>query len=137
MKEKVKEIKDDKVSTRLLDKHYSPLCVRKYQYKGWPIFLGIICDQSLSDLDKVFYDIADRYDYLLEESDIQKCRDFVGTISDGIIEYYDGIKRGSVEGVGVFYYIDKCAISSLWGDMMVHNSCRQEFYFIINTLPHI
>ena len=135
---KVKSIDDSKVATRLLDKNYSPLVVRKYQLRGWPLFLGIICDCDLSDLDKVFYGIVDEFEEeLLEESDIQKIRNFTGVLSDRIIEYYGNIKRGSVEGVGIFYYVDKCAISSLWGDFMTHYSCRSEFYFIINTLPHI
>lgn len=131
-----KTIDDSKVSTRLLDKNYSPLCVRKYQLQGWPLFVGVICDLSLSDLDNVVHTVGDDYLCLLK-NDIQSIRDFVGILSDTIIAHYDSVKKGSVEGVGIFYYVDKCAISSLWGDMMTHNSCRQEFYFIINTLPHI
>jgi len=99
---KVKLIDDSKVATRLLDKNYSPLVVRKYQLRGWPLFLGIICDCDLSDLDKVFYGIVDEFEKeLLEESDIQKIRNFTGVLSDRIIEYYGNIKRGSVEGVGM------------------------------------
>ena len=129
---------DSKVSTRLLDKNYSPLCVRKYQMKGWPLFVGIICDQSLSDLDEVVHATEDMAEADgLFCNDIQALRNFTGLLSDNLVAHYNKIKKGSVEGVGIFYYIDKCAISSLWGDMMVHNSCRQEFYFIINTLPHI
>jgi len=129
-------MEDGKVATKLLDKNYSPLCVRKYQLKGWPLFLGIITDVSLSDLDQVFYDIVKENKELLI-NDIQSIRNFVGILSDKVIEHYNKVKEGSVEGVGIFYYIDKCAISSLYGDMMVHNACRNEFYFIINTLPHI
>lgn len=132
----MKEIDDSKVATRLLDKNYSPLCVRKYQMEGWPLFVGIICDQSLSDLDKVVWTVHDEFKDLLT-SDIQCIRNFVGILSDRLISHYNEVKKGSVEGVGIFYYVDKCAISSLWGDMMVHGSCRNEFYFIINTLPHI
>ena len=129
---------DSKVATRLLDKNYSPLCVRKYQLRGWPLFCGIICDQSVADLDDVVYKAEEEAENLgLFVNDIQALRNFVGLLSDRIISHYNKIKKGSVEGVGIFYYIDKCAISSLWGDMMVHSSCRNEFYFIINTLPHI
>ena len=129
---------DSKVATKLLEKNWSPLCVRKYQMKGWPLFVGIICDQSLSDLDKVVYDATEAFekDYGFKQ-DIQSMRNYTGFLSDWILNHYGEVKRGSVEGIGIFYYIDKCAISSLWGDMMVHASCRNEFYFIINTLPHI
>ena len=43
---------DVNTSTRLLGKHYSPMVVRKYQMDGWPLYIGLICDVSLSDLDK-------------------------------------------------------------------------------------
>ena len=134
----VVDVKDENVSTRLLEKHYSPLVIRKYQMKGWPMFVGIICDQSLSDLDEVVMEAADVADQKgMFRQDIQAVRNFVGFLSDSIISHYDKIKKGCVEGVGILWYVDKCAVSSLWGDMMTHNSCRQEFYFIINTLPHV
>ena len=65
----------DKVntSTRLLDKNYSPLIVRKYQMKGWPLFVSLICDESLSDLDKVVHEYARPGAYL---DDIQWCRNY-------------------------------------------------------------
>jgi hypothetical protein len=132
------DVGDQNVSTRLLEKNYSPLVVRKYQLQGWPMFVGIICDQSLSDLDETVMktvDLAKSQDMF--KQDIQAVRNFVGFLSDSVISHYDSVKRGCVEGVGILWYVDKCAVSSLWGDMMTHNSCRQEFYFIINTLPHI
>lgn len=134
-KEKVKpvEIGEQTVFTRLLEKNYSPLVVRKYQLKGWPLFVGIICDESLSDLDDLVMktvSLAEQSDFF--KQDIQAIRNFVGFLSDTIISHYK-----KIEGLGIFWYVDKCAISSLWGDMMTHNSCRQEFYFIINTLPHV
>ncbi len=133
-----KKIDDSKVATRLLNKNYSPLCVRKYQMEGWPLFVGIICDLALSDLDEVVHETADEARKAgMFSNDIQSLRNFTGVLSDSILEHYNSIKTGSVEGVAIFYYIDKCAISSLWGDFMTHESCRNEFYFIINTLPHI
>ncbi len=125
-------------STRLLDKNYSPLIVRKYQLRGWPCFVSLICDISLSDLDDVFYSIVDDAEKNgMMKDDIQAMRNFTGFMSDKIIEHYDSIKKGCVEGVAVLYYIDKCFISALWGDFMVHSSCKQELYSIVNTLPHI
>ncbi|MGD2072875.1 MAG: hypothetical protein PVG65_05255, partial [Candidatus Thorarchaeota archaeon] len=44
------------VNTRLLEKSYSPLVVRKYQLREWPLFVGIICDIDISDLDEVIND---------------------------------------------------------------------------------
>jgi len=130
--------KDYTTATRLLDKNYSPLIVRKYQLGGWPCFISLICDISLSDLDDVFYKIVDEAKKVgLLDDDIQAVRNFTGYVSEKIIEYYDEKKRGCVEGVAVLYYVDKCFISSLWGDFMVHASCKQELYSIINTLPHI
>jgi len=122
-------------STRLLDKHYSPLIVRKYQMYGWPLFVSLICDVSLSDLDDVVHDFED--DFGIVDDDIQVARNFCGGLSDCIVEHYELKKRGCVEGVAVLWYVDKCFISSLWGDFMVHASCKAELFAIINTLPHI
>lgn len=125
----------ESVNTRLLNKNYSPLVVRKYQMGGWPLFVSLICDWSLSDLDMVvnkahkdFGEIGD---------DIQQVRNFCGYLSDMLITHYNGQKENCVEGVAVLWYVDKCFVSSLWGDFMVHASCKQELFGIINTLPHI
>jgi len=125
-------------STRLLDKNYSPLIVRKYQLEGWPLFVSLICDISLSDLDNIFYEAVDKFNetYGMKD-DIQCMRNFVGFVSDYIENHYDKIKRGCVEGIAILYYVDKCFISSLMGDFMVHQSCKEELFLIINTLPHI
>ena len=124
-------------STRLLDKNYSPLIVRKYMSlgRGWPLFIGLICDVSLSNLDDVVYGFKDQYGEL--QDDIQWVRNFCGALSDHIIQTYEATKPGCVEGVAVLWYVDKMFCSSLWGDFMVHASCKQELFAIINTLPHI
>jgi hypothetical protein len=127
---------DDSVSTRLLDKNYSPLIVRKYMIEGWPMYIGLICDVSLSDLDKVVHGVIEGNKDLLK-NDIQSVRNLTGILSDFLVKHYDLVKKGCVEGVAVLYYVDKTFISSLWGDFMTHASCKQELYFIINTLPHI
>ena len=122
-------------STRLLDKHYSPLIVRKYQMEGWPLFVALICDVSLSDLDQVVQDFARDQDEKVD--DIQWVRNFCGSLSDRLLTHYNDIKSGCVEGIAVLWYVDKCFVSSLYGDFMTHGSCKQELYAIINTLPHI
>ncbi len=129
---------DSSTSTRLLDKNWSPLIVRKYQYEGWPLFISLICDANLNDLDKTVYDIAAKAKELgFVNGTIQGGRNFCGYMSDQLKEHYDSVKRGCVEGIAVLWYIDKCFISSLYGDFMVHASCKQELFLIINTLPHI
>lgn len=126
---------DLRTATRLLDKNYSPLIVRKYQMWGWPLFIALICDVSLSDLDR----LIQAYKKLMGKpsDDIQDIRNWCGKLSDYLYEYYDNIKEGSVEGVAVIWYVDKMFVSSLYGDFMVHASCKQELFAIINTLPHI
>jgi hypothetical protein len=129
----------DKVSTttRLLDKNYSPLIVRKYMSfgRGWPLFVGLICDVSLSNLDHVVHQFSEGFGPV--KDDIQWARNFCGGLSDHIVKTYEAVKPGCVEGVAVLWYVDKCFISSLYGDFMVHASCKQELFFIIQTLPHI
>jgi hypothetical protein len=129
---------DSKTATRLLDKNWSPLIVRKYQMEGWPMFIGIICDANLNDLDEYVYEIMDE----AEENDfvdgsIQGVRNTCGLLGDRLVEKYNQKKRGVAEGVIVCWYVDKMFCSSAYGDFMTHNKCAMEFYQIINTLPHI
>ena len=129
---------DSKTSTRLLDKQWSPLLVRKYYVSNWPCYVGLITDCNLNDLDIVVQKVikeAEQHGFL--DGNIQSCRNFCGFLSDKLDEHYDNIKKGSVEGIAVAWYVDKCFISSLSKDMMVHKSCRDEFYSILKILPHI
>jgi len=129
---------DSMTATRLLDKQYSPLLVRKYYVENWPLWVGIISDCNLNDLDEIVLNViedARKLGFL--DGNIQDVRNFCGYLSDRIDKHYSSIKRGSVEGLGVVWYVDKMFCSSLAKDFMVHNSCRSEFYSIINTLPHI
>jgi len=135
---------DSSTATRLLDKNWSPLIVRKYQMEGWPMYIGIICDANLNDLDTVVYDIVDT---LKDEEKnpiegfmdgtIQGARNTCGLLSDRIVAHYNNVKRGVAEGVIVCWYVDKCFVSSAYGDFMTHEKCAAEFYHIVNTLPHI
>lgn len=132
----MKKINDEKVSTRLLEKNYSPLIVRKYSVKNWPLFIGMICDLSLSDLDNVVLDLIDDVNELLI-NDIQSLRNFCGHLSEKITDYYNGKKRGSVEGVAVILYADKLFISSLTNDFMCHQNCKLELFQILNMMTQI
>lgn len=129
---------DSSTNTRLLDKNWSPLIVRKYQMEGWPMYIGMICDANLNDLDEVVNEIMDEArvaDFV--NGTIQGSRNVCGLLSDKIVEHYNSIKRGVCEGVIVCWYVDKCFISSAYGDFMTHEKCAMEFYSIVNTLPHI
>lgn len=132
----MKEIKDENVSTRLLEKNYSPLIIRKYCAKNWPLFISIICDLSLSDLDSVVHNIIEESESFFI-NDIQELRNFCGCMSDRITEYYNNIKRGSVEAVAVILYTDKLFISSLAGDFMTHGNCKLELFQILNMMTQI
>jgi len=134
-----KQIRESELtSTRLLDKNWSPLVVRKYQMEGWPMFVGMICDANLNDLDKVVHKAFKRAKEAgFVDGSIQGTRNTCGLISDTLVEHYNRIKEGCVEGVAVVWYVDKCLISSAYGDFMVHLSCKLELFQIINTLPHI
>jgi hypothetical protein len=129
---------DSSTSTRLLDKNWSPLIVRKYQMEGWPMYIGIICDANLNDLDEVVYNIMEGAKELgFVSGTIQGVRNACGMLSDEIVKHYNKVKRGVAEGVIVCWYVDKLFCSSAYGDFMTHEKCAMEFYQIVNTLPHI
>ena len=94
---KKEDMKQDKkfevpesVNTRLLDKNYSPLIVRKYQMFGWPLFIGMICDASLSDLDMVVNEFTNQFGKV--ENDIQEARNYCGGLSDYIAKHYNNVR---------------------------------------------
>ena len=129
---------DSMTATRLLDKNWSAMIVRKYQMEGWPLFVSLICDANLNDLDSVIYSINAKAKIKgFTDGNIQSARNYCGYMSDMLIKHYSSVKTGVVEGVAVLWYIDKCFISSLYGDFMTHAPCKAELYAIINTLPHI
>jgi len=129
---------DSTTSTRLLDKQWSPLLIRKYYVENWPLWVGIISDCNLNDLDETVLKIIDKSRELgFLDGNIQDVRNFCGFMSDSLDKHYDSIKKGSIEGLGIAWYVDKCFCSSLAKDMMVHKSCRDEFYSILKILPHI
>lgn len=132
----MKKIDDSNVSTRLLNKNYSPLIIRKYMIHGWSMFIGIICDVSLSDLDRLVYE---RLKDVEEEvgNDIQNIRNICGYLNESIVEHYNSKKEGSVEGVYVLWYVDKLFCASAYGDLMQHEKCVNEFLTLVNMMPHI
>ncbi len=131
-------INDNNVNTNLISKHYSPMIVRKYNIiKGWPLYLGLICDEDLSDLDHIVNGVIDACSYMIESNNIQQMRNITGILSETIQIYYNDKKKNCVEGIAILLYIDKCAIENFFGDFMNHTSCRIEWSGIIGMLPHI
>lgn len=112
--------------TKLVDKHYSPLVIRKYTHWGFPIYVAIITDNDLSDLDDVVVNFMN--DNMGEGwvNDIQKIRNLAGAMTEALNTWYN-----RAEGVGVILYVDKCFVSSLHGDLMNHTSCRIELYSLL------
>jgi hypothetical protein len=116
-----------KVFTKLVDKHYSPLVIRKYTHWGFPMYVGMITDNDLTDLDDVV--VAYVGQHLSEGwvNNIQALRNFAGAMTEYLNTVYP-----KTEGVAVVFYVDKCFISSLHGDFMNHTACRIEFYGLLN-----
>lgn len=117
---------EKKVFTKLVDKHYSPLVIRKFTHWGFPIYIALIADDNLDDLD----DFIVKYMEANAESgwvnSIQTLRNMAGHLTESLNKHY---KRA--EGVGVIFYVDKMFISSLHGDFMNHTSCRIELYGLL------
>lgn len=131
-------LEDEKVATKLLDKNFSPMIIRKYTRIGFPLYVHLICDANLDNLDEIVHDCIDKCKEggILSNS-IQSLRNFTGILSDDINEYYDNVKRGCVESLGIIFYADKMIISSLQGDCMNHESCRLELYECLNLMTKI
>ena len=111
--------------TKLVDKHHSPLVIRKYTHWGFPIYVALITDDDLSNLDElvVFFMERNMEGWV---NDVQKLRNLAGAMTE-----YLNIQYGKAEGVGVIFYVDKMFVSSLHGDFMNHTSCRIELYTLL------
>lgn len=112
--------------TKLIDKHYSPLLIRKYTHWGFPIYVGLITDDDLSDLDDFVVKFMEQYGPSGWVNDVQKVRDLAGKMTEALNRHY-----GRSEGVAVVFYVDKMFVSSLHGDFMNHTACRIEFYGLL------
>jgi hypothetical protein len=120
-------MENEKVFTKLVDKHYSPLVIRKYTHWGFPIYVGLITDNDLTDLDTIVVDYMKVHAAEGWVNNIQSLRDMAGHFTEYLNTVYD-----KTEGVAIVFYVDKCFISSLHGDFMNHESCRIEFYGLLN-----
>lgn len=118
--------------TRLAGKHWSPLIIRKYTRWGPPIYVAIITDDNLDDLDRKVSEFLegalpkDEDDKWTWPPSIQDQRDLAGGMTDFLVHHYN-----KCEGVAVILYADKMFTSSLHGDFMIHTSCRIELYGLL------
>jgi hypothetical protein len=112
--------------TKLVDKQFSPLVIRKFTHWGFPIYVGLITDDNLNKLDKVIVKFMRKNKRKNWVNDIQKLRNLAGALTEHLNNHYE-----KAEGVAVVFYVDKCFISSLYGDFMNHTSCRIEFYGLL------
>ena len=112
--------------TKLVDKHYSPLVIRKFTHWGFPIYIGMITDDDLSKLDKKVVKFMKKNVKKNWVNNIQTLRNLAGALTEHLNNAYE-----KAEGVAVVFYVDKMFISSLHGDFMNHASCRIEFYGLL------
>lgn len=126
------EVKMEKTFTKLAGKHYSPLVIRKVTKFGFPIYVGIITDDDLSDLDKQIIGCIEGNVGLWESNNIQDVRDLAGILSDRLIKAYP-----KTEGVAVTFAVDKMFVASLFGDFMNHAQCKFEYYTLLNMSTNV
>jgi hypothetical protein len=112
--------------TRLTQKAYSPLVIRKITKYGFPIYVGIITDDNLDTLDECILEFMEQHLDLWKSDSIQDKRQLAGMMTDHITSAF-----GKTEGVAVTLYIDKTCISSLFGDFMNHHQCKLEYYTLL------
>jgi len=121
------EKKKSKNLTNLVDKHHSPMVVRKFTKWGFPVYVGIISDNDIDDFDKFIVNFIEERKTILKSDSLQKLRNLAGDLTEALTEHYD-----KTEGVAVVFYWDKCFISSLFGDLMCHAPCKAEFFAMLN-----
>lgn len=121
-----KDAQEAVLSVRLMDKHHSPMVIRKITKYGFPLYVGIITDDTLSDLDEAILGPLKKSE-IGATRDLQILRDIVGGLSEHLLAHYP-----RTEGLAVILYADKAFISSLFGDFMTHHSCRTELFSLLN-----
>lgn len=120
------EEKKPQALTRLTEKAYSPLVIRKITKFGFPIYVALITDDDLNPLDAVVVDFIKLNIDLWKSDRIQDKRQLAGALCDALTVAFP-----ATEGVAVILYIDKTCISSLFGDFMNHGMCRSELYSLL------
>jgi len=124
--------KTNDVISRLNGKEHSPLIIRKFTAWGFPMYVGIIADHTMDELDSFVKEFIDQNRTMWDSRSIQDKRNLAGMLTEAICK-----KWHPVEGVAVVFYVDKMMVSSLFGDFMSHTSCRIEFYGLLNMMCHV
>lgn len=120
--------------TRLTEKAYSPLVIRKCTRFGFPIFVGVIADDNLDTLDDVIVGFMKKPKNLKrwKNESCQDKRNLAGELSETITNHFD-----HVEGIAITFSIDKMFVASLFGDAMNHFQCKFEYYTLLNMSTNI
>ena len=116
---------EEKTFTKLVGKHYSPMVIRKTTKFGFPIYVGLITDNDLSDLDNQIVMFMDNNKESWSNN-IQTMRNFAGGFVERLLQIYP-----KTEGAAVVVYADKMFVSSLHGDFMTHISCKIELFGLL------
>ena len=114
--------------SKISNKHYSPLVIRRYATDFGVMFVGIISDDDLNRLDEIILPVVKKS----VVKTIEEARTLTGKVCEML-----KITFTKVEGVAVVSYFDKLMVSSLWGDFMNHESCRIELYELINVMTKV
>ena len=134
-------VNDDLCNTNLISKNYSPMFIRKFNATSlcnWPLYISMICDEDVSDIDQVINGALMAYDEAgLMGNNLQDMRNLTGIISESLSIHYNNKKQNCVEGIAVTLYIDKAYIQSLSGDFMNHAQCRSEYTSALNMMTQI
>jgi len=132
---------DDGCNTNLISKNYSPMFIRKFNataVTNWPMYISMICDEDVSDIDMVVNGALDAYEEAgLIGNDLQAMRNLTGIVSETLSRYYNAKKKNCVEGIAITLYVDKAYIQSLSGDFMNHGQCRAEYTAALNMMTQI
>lgn len=131
----VKQVKSEiKALTQLSEKNHCPMVTRRYSKYGPPIFVGIITDDDLSDMDDTVIEFMNQEDSQAawKSHNIQQVRNLCGNLSECLIKKYP-----RMEGLAVMFVIDKGFITSLHGDFMSHQQCKFEFYMQVQIATNL
>ena len=131
-------IDESTTNTNLISKHYSPMGMVHVNIpldidSNLQLWIGIISDCNLTELESVVNSaLVQCLKHKILPSTLQGLRDISGIVSETILTYYSSMKENSVEGIGIVACCNNNYVSSLYGDMMNHLACREEFYHMIN-----
>uniref|UniRef100_A0A7C3WM75 Uncharacterized protein n=1 Tax=Dictyoglomus turgidum TaxID=513050 RepID=A0A7C3WM75_9BACT len=114
--------------TRLSNKEFSPLIVRRYS-EPFLFFIVLITDDNLDNLDDLVIKFIKKKD--LPET-IQEFRNFAGELNKFLLSSYP-----KTEGIAIVIYADKMTVSSLSGDFMNHEQCRLELFGLLNFMTKV